>query len=101
MSVSLINATSTSALFALVPPNVNFDTYVVKVQGQALTVDVSIPSTENTLSVPGLMPGTNYTVSVSTAVAQGTENEVVSEPVSLDFTTGNELAPNPSKVVLI
>ncbi|XP_022107711.1 uncharacterized protein LOC110988484 isoform X2 [Acanthaster planci] len=87
VSVSLINVTTTSALFVLVPPNVTFDTYVVKVQGQVLTVDVSIPSTESVLNIPGLIPGNNYTVSVSTAVALGTENEVVSEPVSLDFTT--------------
>ncbi|XP_038069012.1 uncharacterized protein LOC119738257 isoform X21 [Patiria miniata] len=87
MSVSLINVTTTYALLSLAPPNVNFDLYIVHAQSQALAIDVNIPATESTIKLLGLMPGTNYTVSVSTAVAYGTDNEVISEPVSLDFTT--------------
>ncbi|XP_038069013.1 mucin-17-like isoform X22 [Patiria miniata] len=87
MSVSLINVTTTYALLSLAPPNVNFDLYIVNVQSPTLGTDVNIPATESTVEIPGLMPGTNYTVSVSTAVAYGTDNEVISEPISLDFIT--------------
>ena len=87
-SVSIINVSMSSAELSIVPPSVTFDTYVITTQGPRQTITSAVPATQSTFSVPGLTPGTNYTVLVSTAVGYGTASEILSDAVSLEFTTG-------------
>ena len=86
--VQIVDVTSTSALVTWTAPAANFDSYRLTTISPGSTVVASVDPSQETLELSALIPNTEYTVEVATALGSEFDSQRVSTPVAVSFKTG-------------
>ncbi|XP_033625617.1 hyalin-like isoform X1 [Asterias rubens] len=85
--VQIVDVTSTSALVTWTAPAANFDSYRLTTISPGSTVVASVDPSQETLELSALIPNTEYTVEVATALGSEFDSQRVSTPVAVSFKT--------------
>ena len=97
-SLTVINITSSTVVLRWLNPINNgvpaFDRFLIELTSTSKIISMSVnavnntdPSYSNTLTVTGLEPNTNYTVSISAVSSHSAVNELTSDSITQVITT--------------